>query len=75
LDTRKRQENRENSLGYILKQQTAAKAFPLNELTQNRPSNSGLEVVLPNGLVVRVPAGFEPLALLRLLDTLGDRSC
>ena len=32
-----------------------------------------LELVLPGGLVVRVPSSFDPAALRRVVDTLGGR--
>jgi hypothetical protein len=38
------------------------------------PTASPLELVLPDGLVIRVPSGFDPQTLRRLLSALeGDR--
>jgi transposase-like protein len=40
---------------------------------QERPA---FEVGLPSGIVIRVPAGFEPAALAQLLDVLAQaRAC
>ena len=36
---------------------------------------TGLEVVLPTGVVVRVPSGADPAALAQLVAALGARSC
>ncbi|MFM8532617.1 MAG: IS66 family insertion sequence element accessory protein TnpA [Acidimicrobiia bacterium] len=39
-------------------------------------AGTALEVVLPSGGIVRVPAGFDPATLRQLLDVLErDRSC
>ena len=39
------------------------------------PTAPALELVLPNGLTVRVPAGFDPDALAALLARLGVPPC
>jgi len=46
-------------------------AAPTREAVTSNAASEGLELVLASGLVVRVPARFEPEALRRLLAVVG----
>ena len=52
--------------------------LPVRVLAEStEPSTIGIEVVLANGRSVRVGAGFDPLTLVRVVETLeqGGPSC
>jgi len=44
-----------------------------NDPPASRSAMQPLELVLPGGLVVRVPSSFDPAALRRVVDALGGR--
>jgi hypothetical protein len=50
-------------------------AVPLFVPVQQPGPATALEVVLDNGVVVRVPCDFDPGTLRRLLDTLRSQPC
>ncbi|GMV17378.1 MAG: hypothetical protein AMXMBFR56_56020 [Polyangiaceae bacterium] len=53
---------------------TAAQMSPLTFVEMAAAvRGEALELVFPNGLCIRVPAGFDAVALERLLDVLGKR--
>jgi transposase len=48
---------------------------PLEVRHDTPPTTPTLELVLVNGRCLRIPPGFDPAALRRLLTTLEDHSC